>query len=665
MEATMSRRDFFGTATLGSVALGLSTAPFARGDEPADSEQAWDDEYDVVVLGLGGAGANTAIAAYEDGAKVLVCEKAGEGEAPCNTNAAGQNIIATEDADALYSYFSQLMGKFTNYDEEALRALADGCTENFSWVIDMLGADPEVVCPREDPTPEVGPNPYHWDLAENPWGLGRPGYVVTWDEFPEIPESASCKNILVNKRSFDASYYNLLMDNISRREGDMLTVWRNCTGEHLVTDGSGAVTGVIVNKEGNELRIKANGGVVLCTGGYEASPEMISDFTQMPYVYCQAGTTNTGDGVRMAAEVGAQLWHMSNVAGWACGWKRPNGNTCVKLDNQDNGVWVGLNGARFMNENATNRHGRISFGGRWVSTPLSLPTYYIVDSEHLEKKLLKTFSDGNVDEIANGTIMQADSIESLVEQVRALSNAPDFNANGELDDALAKYNAHCHANNGEGEVDDFGRLCTNAVEVPPFYFIEFGATMANTQGGPRRNQFAQVLNWNSLPIPGLFSAGELGSVFADMYNGGGNLAETMVFGRLAGRNAAARARGEFEGATEPALTHQDKLELASATEEAANTALSGNYADGTYKGIGQGYGSNLTLSVTVENGAVSLVEVVSSRETPEIGGQALPSYCEQIVETQDLGNIDIVAGASTTLAGFKMAIQDALSQAQG
>jgi len=61
----------------------------------------------------------------------------------------------------------------------------------------------------------------------------------------------------------------------------------------------------------------------------------------------------------------------------------------------------------------------------------------------------------------------------------------------------------------------------------------------NTQGGPRRNSKAQVLRADGFPIPRLYSAGELGSIYGMLYPGsGGNLAECIAFGRIAGENAS-------------------------------------------------------------------------------------------------------------------------------
>ena len=661
----LNRRSFLKGAALGTAVM-AATSAVALADEPA--EVAWDDEYDVVVLGMGGAGANAAVAAYEEGAKVLVCEKAPEGQEPANTKASGQFVIATDDAEQLYGYFSKLMGKFDNWDEEALMGMCEGAAGNWDWMCGPMGGDPDLICPTVSPA-ETFPTEKmmadSWVLTEKPFGLDRDGYVYHWNEFPEIPESEHCLCLSASGTRFDASYYNLCMAAVNARIGDMLTVWKGCPGKRLILDADGAVIGAVVEKDGVELNIKANGGVCLCTGGFEANPDMISDFTQLPYTYLQAGTMNTGDGIKMAQQAGAQLWHMSNVSGYMWTYKKPElSTTRFGGASAARGIYAGLSGARFQNELAASRHGRIDIGGRWISTPMPLPAYLIVDADHIaEAPMSSGFSEGNVDEIASGEIISGETIEELSAKIREIGDAPDFNANGELDRALEKYNRHCHANDGAGEEDDWGRMCTVPVENGPFYALKIGPTLFNTQGGPRRNQFAQVINTEGYPIPGLFEGGEMGSVFADMYNGGGNLSETMVFGRYAGMNAAKRAKGEFEGATEKAMTHSEKLAAAAAAEAVEAGALSGEYADGVYEGKGTGFGGEIVLSVTVEDGKVANVEVVSDAETPTIGELALPEYCAQIVETQDLGAIDIASGASNTLRGFKAAIEDALAQA--
>ncbi len=669
----MTRRDLLKGAAMGAATMGvLASATTSWAEEVTSADDvAWDGEYDVVVLGLGGAGANAAVAAYEEGVKVLVCEKAPEGQEPCNTKASGQFVIATDDADQLYGYFSKLMGNFHNWDEEALRGMCEGAAGNWEWMTGPLGGDPDLICPPEGENPvdkfpmEAG-QAASWHLVDNAWGLGRKGYIYNWNEFPEIPESTHCLCLSASGTRFDASYYNLCMEAVnSRIDDDKLTVWKGCPGKRLITDAEGAVIGCVVEKDGAELKIKANGGVCLCTGGFEANKDMISDYTQLPYTYLQAGTTNTGDGIHMAQQVGAQLWHMSNVSGYMWTYQNPS-LTTTKFGGASatNGIYAGLDGSRFQNELAETRHGRIKIGGRWIITPMPLPAYLIIDSTHIaDGPMTNGFSDDNSEEIESGLIISGETIEELSQAIRDQGEAPDFNANGELDKALEKYNAHCHANNDEGEEDDFGRMCTVPVETGPFYALKIGPTMFNTQGGPRRNQYAQVIGIDGLPIEGLFEGGEMGSVFADMYNGGGNLSETMVFGRFAGQNAAKRAKSEFEGATEPAMTHQEKLDAEAAAAAAESAVDVASVPDGTYEGSGQGYGGKITLSVTVEGGRITSCEVVESSETETIGELALPTYCEEIVETQDPAAVDIASGASNTLRGFQAAVEDALSQA--
>ena len=540
--STITRRQLVQGAALGASAGIVASAGVALADEA----QAFDEEYDVVVLGMGAAGMCAAIAAYEEGAKVLLCEKAPEGAVSGNTRFAGQNVLSTDDADAFYTYLTGLMGNYANYDAECLRAYADEAAKNWEWSIDVLGVDPEKACPQDESG--IGtPNHPTWIYKEDAWHMGRGGWVPLWNEFPEIEGNEASLNILFNATEFDMSYYDTLVENVEKRAGDNMTVWYGAPGKELICE-DGVVTGVVVEKDGTEVRVGAKGGVCMCTGGFESNRAMISSFAQLPYLYPRAGAYNEGDGVSMCQAVGAQMWHMSNLSGLGFGYHAEGAESALSVKGAKMGVYVGPCGGRFMNEAASSRHGRVSFGGAWNMTPMPMPAYLIVDADHIAEPLVSGFSEGNADEIASGAVISGDTVEDLAQAIRDAGKAPDFNASGELDDALAKYNAHVEA----GETDDFGRECTEAVKTGPFYAIELCPTLLNTQGGARHNAKAQILDTKSMPIEGLFSGGEFGSIFPDMYNGGGNLGETMIFGRVAGQNAAKRALGTFEGAAEPA-----------------------------------------------------------------------------------------------------------------
>ena len=91
-----------------------------------------------------------------------------------------------------------------------------------------------------------------------------------------------------------------------------------------------------------------------------------------------------------------------------------------------------------------------------------------------------------------------------------------------------------------GAMREFGRtLMLAPFGSGPFYAVEMSPSMLNTQGGPRRNERAQIVRPDGTPIPRLYSAGELGSIYSYLYQGTGNIGECLAFGRIAGRNAVA------------------------------------------------------------------------------------------------------------------------------
>lgn len=675
MSNKISRRSFLkGTA---ASALTLATAGIASSAVAEGASIVWDEEYDVVVLGYGGAGANAAVAAAEQGVKVLLAEKAPEGQEGGNTAVSGQFVMATDDADGLYDYLTTLMGKFQNWDPEAVKAYCEGCAENYAWMVGPMGGDPALISPTEHPSAGMEATNKSWKLAdgkdgnlEDPYKIGRNDYwYYNWDEFPEIPSSKHCLCLTASGTRFDRSYYNLCQNAVKAHNID---VWFSAPGKKLITDNEGAIIGVIINKEGTDVKIKVNGGVVLCCGGFEHNQEMIASYLQMPYVHQQGGLYNDGDGIKMALSAGADLWHMSNSAGFTWTHKRPHLDTVSLFGgpNASSGIYVGLGGDRFMNEVTEARHGRIYIGGRWISTPMPLPAYLVQDADQLAagKKLVSAFSDGYVDELATGEVLMGNTLEELAEAIRNSEggkDAPEFSTERFVK-TVNDYNKRYDA----GEDADYGRPFSTMVPVKtgPFYATKIGPTYFNTQGGPRKNKFGQVINTEGTPIEGLFEAGEMGSIFCDMYNGSGNLGETMAFGRISGTNAAKRAKGEFKSESTPVTTWVGELHVAGTTRPAsaikgASENVTGTFKDGVYEGSGDGIGGKIVVSVTIKDGKIENVDIVSQNETEGLGGVALPQYAAQTVEKQNLDEIDLISGVTVTLDAYKAAVNDALSKA--
>jgi len=180
----------------------------------------------------------------------------------------------------------------------------------------------------------------------------------------------------------------------------------------------------------------------------------------------------------------------------------------------------------------------------WRPTPVPVPAYLIMDEKtrmagspfNFNRVMgwagtikKAQFSKDLSDEIAQGWIQKANTIAELAARI----NIKPEN----LQKTVDKWNEAC----AKGLDADFGRSAEflGPIKQEPFYAMSLTLGILNTQGGPRRNVKAQIVDPEGKPIPRLYSAGELGSMYSFLYNGGGNVGECLAFGRIAGRNAAA------------------------------------------------------------------------------------------------------------------------------
>lgn len=285
---------------------------------------------------------------------------------------------------------------------------------------------------------------------------------------------------------------------------------------------------------------------------------MKQQFWQMGPVLPVACSTNTGDGIRMAQQVGADLWHMWHQHG-VYGFRHPDPN--VKLGIRAKGLptwvpgreeqasvgmsWIVIDqdGKRYMNEHHpyaqdTNSRPMELFDPMRQMFP-RIPSYMIIDEESRKRYPVgvPTFneigaayewSDDNSKEVQNGLLRRAETLEELASLLKM-----DVNV---VRDTLSRWNAICQ----QGNDADFGRPVGTLMplESPPYYVGELWPVVTNTQGGPRHDKHQRVLDVFGNPIPNLWAAGELGSTFGYLYLAGGNLAECAVGGAIAGYEAA-------------------------------------------------------------------------------------------------------------------------------
>ena len=490
----------------------------------------WDQAADIVILGYGLSGAVAAVTAHDLGARVLLVEKQPvETHCTCSSTAMGVFLSlsdigrATEYMMALNQVGSQPGLLWT--DAEMVKAWVTYTAQNKEWLARMGG---------------------------------QIKYFSSAAEFPQLPGADSME--LWKYRGHGLRMMQFMYDLVAARNID---VRYQTSALRLLTDNAGRVVGVkMVDGRGGtpkELNIRATRAVVLCTGGFEEDEAMKLQYLRVYPMYFAGGTGNTGDGIRMAQEVGADLWHMNCVSARLCakfpelplgvfidfsggGWSQRSMKT--KKEKAPAGfIIVDKYGRRYMTEELK-PHAASYECGWFDSHKLEyprVPSYHIFDQRRVKFGPLAQRTSGptgphqfykwswdNRVELQKGWIAKGETVGELA---ASLDMPPENLAN-----TIATWNRHCRA----GRDAEFGRSPLELVPLdePPFFAIRLFPGGSNTLGGPRRNGRAQVLNPFGEPIPGLYGAGECGSVFGLLYPaGGGNLAECIAFGRIAAENA--------------------------------------------------------------------------------------------------------------------------------
>jgi len=519
----VSRRQFVEGAAAGAagvVAVGAlaSCAPAAECPVPGVPEK-WDEEVDVVVVGFGGAGAPAAIEAHDAGAKVLILEKM--------ATAGGSNILnggaiyavgspVQKDMGVEYSIEEQianitLMAGGRN-DPEGTRILIENSGDSVAW-LESIG----LVFPRDHA---------HLEAA-------TPGMYVMLPHLNWISSTHLCGGGGVR-------WVQVFVEAVNSRGIEVLY---ETPARALITGSQGEVLGVKAESGGGELYVKARKGVILTSGGYGLSADLLresSTFYDVPLAL--NGPGNTGDGIRMAEAVGARIINMDSF-----------GYSVVVKNSPGTGVMAnGMGGPPeiSISENAWRAsiwaHIFVNEKGEQIAPYAAViaqqqRAYIILDEATREASVLgaepygfpqdifvgaPTFSADLKKEIGAGLVLTADTIGELATKA-------GIDPSG-LSNAIAAYMEAGHPGVDEGAIDS-----------PPFYAVEVGvgSPVVTPAGGAKLNTKAQVINALGEIIPRLYAAGEASAAhFGPAYPAcGGSLCECVCFGRIAGQNAAAEA----------------------------------------------------------------------------------------------------------------------------
>jgi len=476
----------------------------------------WDDEADVIVVGYGFAGATTAITAHDAGAKVLLLEKAPEKHKGGNSRVSANLVFWPDDIQKAKAYFKAMAGPYMdNVSDAMLQVWAEEMHANRAWLE----------------------------------SLGMKTAEIPYIEFPEFSGS-DCVHVLMNGEGpmGGERLWRLIEQAVSKRPMQVLYE----TPAISLVKREGEIVGVLAEKQGKRMAIKANRAVVLTCGGFENNPAMVRTYVDgLSAIYPNGTPYNTGDGIRMGIEVGADLWHMNNISGPLMSFKAPEIPVAqwLNLPHGKSYIFVAGDGTRFTMEGdpcfTGDLHGKVKRHGAWAQQVLPVPIYMIFDevyrkSGHIGRATADwdvvhgnryDWSDDNLREVEKGWIKKAGTMPALADRIGLPA--------GTLEATVARFNASV----SDGNDTEWGRAPATMAPLmtPPFYAMELTPAFVNTQGGPRRNKEAQIVDVDDAPIGRLYSAGELGSIYAFLYQGGGNIGECFAFGRIAGRNAAKEA----------------------------------------------------------------------------------------------------------------------------
>lgn len=366
---SVSRRGFLKGLTasaLGAAALTACSAPASSGAAASSGGTAagegvlyadtipWNATFDTVIVGFGGAGAAAAIEAHDKGLTAVVVEKAPEGLDGGNTHYSSQRFltIKKEDRDKAIEYMKEVRGLYTdNMSDEIIEYLVDGYTETLDW-FDSIGGQ---------------------------------NYEVKVD--PEYPDFVNADVICKCYTGDNYNFWPVVRRAAMSRRDDKLQIWFSTPCEKMIQDPvSKEILGVQVTRNKETLNLRATRGVILAAGGFEASNEMIQDYVQLPYAIPLGSHYNTGEVIKQAQAVGADLWHMSATSGPFLEFKSPKtgyayrqlmGNGSTNYVKDTSAIIVGADGTRFVSETVNLKHGHVMFHGLYIRVPISLPAFLV------------------------------------------------------------------------------------------------------------------------------------------------------------------------------------------------------------------------------------------------------------------------------------------------
>lgn len=503
------------TAIKGAVDAALLAAQGIVPEEEAAAE--YPENADVVVVGYGFAGMNAALEAANQGAQVVLFEKTQQrggslriaGGTLSGANTKIQKEAGIEDSAELFyeeivSRNAEIGGE-ANYLPDVAKYYCEHSGEAVDW-LDSLG------CDMGDRS--VGqPSLYQPMKVARVYSTGKgTSYIEKVGE-------------LVDEKIADGS----------------IQVFLETTVDSLIQQADGSITGVTYTGKDGQQRTMDSGAVILCTGGYGHSEELLKKYN-FTNVLTTAPAANTGDGLRMAVDAGAAVKNMDYCSTYAGGlYTSASGfvrTQNIRIKDFPYMIFVNAQGERFCDElgnaDGTDYDSITSWWKKGDNT-----VYIVFDQAMIDQLKADGIPVINGDEDWSKFDAAVESAESVFkgETLEDAAVLAGVNAAG-LSATIERYNTFAKS----GTDEDFGRTrFMKEFTGGPYYILKTIPYVMITSGGPVMNDRCELLREDGSVIPGLYQAGEIAgnaAVIGHTTLGGVSNTDCVVFGKRAGSCAA-------------------------------------------------------------------------------------------------------------------------------
>ncbi|GAA2343094.1 3-oxosteroid 1-dehydrogenase [Saccharopolyspora halophila] len=552
----------------------------------ADSEPADEATFDVVVVGSGAAGMTAALTAADRGLSVVVIEKdryyggstaRSGGGVWVPDNELLRKANAGDSAELAATYLENLVGE--QVSAERRRALLDNGPEMLSLVLRRTPMELKWIPGYSDYYPELPgglaggrtlePKPFDGRLLgselanlQPPYLKAPVGMTVTAAEYKWMNLIARHPRGLITaarvavrrmislarKRPLLALGQALVAGLRAGLQRADVPVWLSTSLLELETSGD-RVTGVLVERRGAEVRVRARRGVILAAGGFERNERMRKQYQREPISteWTVGAQENTGDAIEAGQRLGAALDLMDD-AWWGPSIPLTGGPYfCLSERTLPGCVMVNAAGKRFVNE-ATPYVDAVHAMYAGNETGVShIPCWLIADQRYRNRY---TFAGLPPRQrfpgrwYKAGVVRSADTLEELAEAIEVPA--------GDLVQTVRRFNGFAHRGTdedfrrGDSAYDHYygdPRLQNPSLaplEVAPFHAVKIVPGDLGTKGGLRTDPRSRVLRADGSPIDGLYAAGNAsGAVMGNTYAGAGaTIGPAMVFGYLAAQTIA-------------------------------------------------------------------------------------------------------------------------------